>query len=77
MTEPNKGKLPTVSGKASTKLVVLGSLDDVLGSQASPELKAACIAMALEGAQRTRQSDGPSAPSSNRTGAGSPEADND
>ncbi len=33
-----------------TELVRLGKLEDILNSQASPELKAACIEMALAGA---------------------------
>lgn len=45
---------PSPSGRRSpiTELVQFGKLEDVLNSQASPELKAACIKMAIEGKAR-------------------------
>lgn len=45
---------PGPSGRRNpiTQLEKFGKLEDVLNSQASPELKAACIKMAIEGKAR-------------------------
>lgn len=39
---------PPASREPPTRLVVFGNLEDILNSQASPQLKAACIEMDIE-----------------------------
>lgn len=58
MNKPEK--VPAASRKPASRLVTLGSLDDVLSSQASPEVKAACIELGLEAARlgKTPPADG-------------------
>ncbi len=48
----NPTKVEGTQRKPIASLTRLGTLDEVLRSQASPELKAACIDMRKEAAQR-------------------------
>ena len=52
---PNRKDLQQSGRLPLTELVRLGKLEDILKSQASPELKAACIEMAAAGSAVSRK----------------------
>ncbi|MXO72503.1 hypothetical protein [Alteraurantiacibacter buctensis] len=47
--------MAAVTPRPSAELVRLGTLEEVLNSQASPALKAACVEMGIEAAARRRK----------------------